>query len=41
VDDVVVELEPLDVAGQLEVFVALFYLCGTKIGAMKHRTGIE
>lgn len=40
-DDVAAELEPLDVAGQMEVFVTLFYMFGTKVGAMKHRTGIE
>jgi uncharacterized ParB-like nuclease family protein len=40
-DDVAAELEPLDVAGQMEVFVTLFYMFGTKVGAMKQRTGIE
>lgn len=40
-DDVAAELEPLDVAEQMEVFLTLFYLFGTKVGAMKHRTGIE
>lgn len=33
-------LEPLGAEGQLQVFVALFYMYGLKIGAMKHRTGI-
>jgi len=40
-DDVAAELEPLDVAGQIQVFMILFYLFGTKVGAIKHRTGIE
>jgi hypothetical protein len=40
-DDVTAELEPLDLAAQLEIFVALFYMFGTKVGAMKYRTGIE
>jgi hypothetical protein len=40
-DDVAAELEPLDVAGQMQVFVTLFYMFGTKVGAIKHRTGIE
>ena len=39
-DDVAAELKSLDVAGQMEVFVTLFYMYGTKIGAMKDRTGI-
>lgn len=39
--DVAADLEPLDVAETMTVFVALFYMYGTKIGAMKHRTGIE
>jgi hypothetical protein len=29
------------VAGQMQVFVTLFYMFGTKVGAIKHRTGIE
>ena len=40
-DDVAAELEPLDVAGQMQVFITLFYMFGTKVGAIKHRTGIE
>ncbi|MEP7024619.1 MAG: hypothetical protein ABJB47_12630 [Actinomycetota bacterium] len=40
-EDNVTELEPLDMAGQMAIFVALFYMFGTKVGAMKHRTGIE
>lgn len=39
--DVAADLEPLDVAGQMQVFVALFFMFGTKVGEMKHRTGIE
>ena len=39
--DVAAELEPLKVEGQMGVFVALFYMFGTKVGAMKFRTGIE
>ncbi len=35
------ELDPLDSDGKLDVFVALFYMFGTKIAAMKHRTGTE
>jgi hypothetical protein len=34
-------VETLDVAGQIEVFTALFFMYGTKIGAMKYTTGIE
>lgn len=40
-DDVAADLDPLDVGEQITVFVALFYMYGTKVGAMKHRTGIE
>lgn len=40
-DDVAAELEALDVAGQMEVFLTLFYMYSTKVGAMKYRTGIE
>jgi hypothetical protein len=35
------DLERLNVAGQMTVFLAMFYLFGAKIGAMKHRTGIQ
>lgn len=41
VEDVFDELDAVGVEGQLQVFVCLFYMYGTKIGAMKHRTGIE
>jgi hypothetical protein len=40
-DDAAAALEPLDVQGQTEVFIALFLMFGTKVGAMKHVTGIE
>ncbi|RBM17944.1 hypothetical protein DI005_20665 [Prauserella sp. PE36] len=39
-DDLYDLYEPLDVPTQLQVFNALFYMYGTKIGALKHRTGI-
>jgi hypothetical protein len=35
------EMEPLGMVDQMQIFVALFYMFGTKVGAMKHRTGIE
>lgn len=40
VDDVA-ELELLSMVDQMQIFVALFYMFGAKVGAMKHRTGIE
>lgn len=40
-DDVAGEIEPLDLAGKIEVFIILFYMWGTKIGAMKHRADTE
>jgi hypothetical protein len=39
-DDIAGQLEPLAVPDQMELFVTLFYMYGTKVGAMKHRTGI-
>lgn len=39
--DVAKELAPLDVPDQMTVFVALFCMFGTKVGAMKTATGIE
>ena len=39
-EDVAGELEPLTVPDQMELFVTLFYMYGTKVGAIKHRTGI-
>ncbi len=32
---------PLDAADLMQIFVTLFYMFGTKIGAIKYRTGIE
>lgn len=40
-DDIAADLEPLDLAGKIEVFIILFYMWGTKIGAMKNVTGTE
>lgn len=40
-DDLYDLYEKLDVPTQLQVFNALFYMYGTKIGALKHRTDIE
>jgi hypothetical protein len=40
-DEVAEDLDPLDLPGTMTVFVALFYMYGTKVGAIKHRTGIE
>jgi len=38
--DIADQLEPLTVPDQMELFVTLFYMYGTKVGAMKHHTGI-
>jgi hypothetical protein len=40
-EDDVPELESLGMTDQLQVFVALFYMFGSKLGAMKYRTGID
>lgn len=40
-DDVAEDLAPLDVPDQMTVFIALFCMFGTKVGAMKTATGIE
>lgn len=40
-EDVAEDLAPLDVPDQMTVFVALFCMYGTKVGAMKTATGIE
>lgn len=40
-NDVTSEFAPLDGADQMTVFVALFYIYGTKIGALKNVTGID
>jgi hypothetical protein len=34
------DLAAMDVADQIQVFVILFYMYGTKLGALKYRTGI-
>jgi hypothetical protein len=39
-EDIAGQLEPLTVPDQMELFVTLFYMYGTKVAAMKHRTGI-
>lgn len=39
-EDVELDLAPLDANGHLQVFVILFYIYGSKLGALKHRTGI-
>ncbi|MBG0569145.1 hypothetical protein [Actinoplanes aureus] len=38
--DVAPVLEPLTADQQVQVFTALFFMFGTKVGAMKYRTGI-
>jgi hypothetical protein len=40
-DDVDGALESLDLAGKIEVFIILFYMWGTKIGAMKNVAGTD
>lgn len=37
----VADVDQLSTPSQLQVFVALFYMYGTKVGALKFRTGIE
>ena len=39
-DDLAADLEPLGPAEQMAVFGTLFYMYGTKIGAIKHRMGM-
>ncbi|MEO6083108.1 MAG: hypothetical protein ABIQ18_08375 [Umezawaea sp.] len=39
-DDIAEDLAPLQANDQLQVFVALFFMYGNKIGAMKYTTGI-
>jgi len=39
--EVAVDLDGLSSQQQIEVFMAVFFLYGTKIGALKNRTGIE
>ncbi|MFE5565954.1 hypothetical protein ACFQ68_13290 [Amycolatopsis japonica] len=40
-DDVDELLDPLDLAGKIEVFIILFWIWGTKIGAMKNVMGLD
>jgi hypothetical protein len=40
-DDIAAAMEPLATHGQTEVFMGLFWMFGTKVGAMKHVTGIQ
>jgi hypothetical protein len=40
-DDIASAMEPLDTTGQIEVFMSLFLMFGTKVGAIKHVTGIK
>jgi hypothetical protein len=40
-DDVDGDLEPLDLPEKMEVFIILFWMWGTKIGAMKNVTGTD
>jgi hypothetical protein len=35
------ELDSLGWEDQLQVFIALFFMFGTKVGALKYTTGIE
>jgi len=39
--DDVPELKPLDWEDQRQIFMTLFYMFGTKVAAIKHRTGIS
>ncbi|MFC4943316.1 hypothetical protein [Pseudonocardia sp. GCM10023141] len=39
--DVAAEFADLDVPEQMNVFAALYYMFGTKLGALKDRTGVE
>lgn len=39
--DVTAEPDELGPDGQMQVLVILFYMFGTKLGSLKHRTGIE
>ncbi|GAB2763302.1 hypothetical protein GCM10027174_45000 [Salinifilum aidingensis] len=40
-DDLAEYLESLSSEDEMQIFITLFYMYGTKLGAMKHRTGIE
>ncbi|MHA6629157.1 hypothetical protein ACU61A_27295 [Pseudonocardia sichuanensis] len=39
--DIASDFAHLDVPEQMTIFVALYYMFGTKVGALKRRTGIE
>lgn len=39
--DIASEFAHLDVPEQMTIFVAVYYMFGTKVGALKHRTGID
>ena len=39
--DIATEMSGLDIPEQITTFVALFYMFGTKVGALKYRTGIK
>ncbi|MFI6244562.1 hypothetical protein ACIBEF_32585 [Micromonospora sp. NPDC050795] len=40
-DDLRPRMEPLDTGQQVQVVLALFFMFGSKVGAMKHRTGFQ
>ncbi|MFC7535355.1 hypothetical protein [Actinoplanes sp. GCM10030250] len=40
-DDLQPALKPMDSSEQMQVFMALFFMFGTKVGAMKYSTGIQ
>ncbi len=40
-DDVYDDLEPVDVNGQMQVVIALIFMFGHKVGAIKYQTGTE
>jgi hypothetical protein len=40
-DDIASEFAHLDVPEQMTIFVALYYMFCTKVGALERRTGIE
>ncbi|TNH28793.1 hypothetical protein FHG89_14235 [Micromonospora orduensis] len=40
-DDLRSRMEPLATGQQVQVVLALFFMFGSKVGAMKHRTGIQ
>ncbi|TWH15983.1 hypothetical protein JD82_04971 [Prauserella rugosa] len=40
-DDIDEVIDSLEVPDRIHVFVAVFYMYGSKLGALKHRTGID